>query len=174
MKTCRKGLHQFTGVQCHECWRISLFARRAAERLRHPERRKFTDEHRQKISSAKMGLKRGTRGPLKKRVHVPRNTFENNLRKYKLSVQDFATTWLRADGKCENPGCRRALDLDNGTWAIDHDHSCCPSTRTCGKCIRGLLCPQCNVATGFLGDSVSKALGLVEYLHRSTATQSPR
>lgn len=30
--------------------------------------------------------------------------------------------------------------------AVDHDHSCCKSHPTCGKCNRGILCHQCNTA----------------------------
>lgn len=36
---------------------------------------------------------------------------------------------------------------------IDHDHSCCPGVKSCGECIRGLLCAGCNAGIGLLGDS---------------------
>jgi hypothetical protein len=38
---------------------------------------------------------------------------------------------------------------------VDHDHNCCKpepdrKLRTCGKCIRGLLCVPCNTGLGFI------------------------
>ena len=52
-----------------------------------------------------------------------------------------------------------------GSWHIDHDHSCCPGTHSCGQCVRGLLCHRCNTAIGLMGDDpdwVSAALAYIK------------
>ena len=34
--------------------------------------------------------------------------------------------------------------------AVDHDHNCCPGVKSCGKCVRGLVCHMCNTTIGKL------------------------
>jgi hypothetical protein len=37
--------------------------------------------------------------------------------------------------------------------AVDHDRSCCPGRKkSCGACVRGLLCSNCNNGLGRFGD----------------------
>jgi len=62
--------------------------------------------------------------------------------------------------------CRKA-DPRGTRLCIDHDHACCPSEyKSCGKCIRGLLCVNCNRALGYLKDSVESAENMIGYLRK--------
>lgn len=47
---------------------------------------------------------------------------------------------------------------------VDHDHDCCPPNRSCGKCIRGLLCSNCNTAIGLLKDDEKLLRAAITYL----------
>jgi hypothetical protein len=59
--------------------------------------------------------------------------------------------------------CRRA-DPGNRPWATDHNHACCPGEATCGKCVRGILCSDCNMALGKLENHLESAIAyILEY-----------
>ena len=51
--------------------------------------------------------------------------------------------------------------------AVDHDHSCCPGKKSCGKCIRGLLCFECNIGLGKFKDNPRLLAIAYEYLSSS-------
>lgn len=48
--------------------------------------------------------------------------------------------------------------------AVDHDHRCCPGKKSCGKCLRGLLCDGCNLTLGRVRDSKPVLHKAIEYL----------
>jgi hypothetical protein len=64
-----------------------------------------------------------------------------------LSLADYKAM-LEAQGGC----CAICQRTDNSDrfFAVDHDHACCPTQKTCGQCVRGLLCTPCNAQLGFL------------------------
>ena len=98
---------------------------------------------------------------------------------------------LRADGYCETHYQRvakygvtpetfdRLLAAQGGGCAIceiteaesphalvvDHDHACCPGKRSCGACVRGILCRACNVGIGNLRDDAALVEAALTYLN---------
>lgn len=69
-------------------------------------------------------------------------------RMYGVSRESWEA-YLESQGNCcaicktDDPG------HSNG-WATDHDHSCCPGEKTCGRCVRAILCQRCNASVGFI------------------------
>jgi hypothetical protein len=84
--------------------------------------------------------------------------------RYGLTVDAFNALVLQQLGQCLI--CRRSLT--DARLAVDHDHNCCPGSTTCGKCIRGVLCHQCNVALGLMGDSPDTMRAAAQYLEQRT------
>jgi hypothetical protein len=63
--------------------------------------------------------------------------------------------------------CGRTAEQTNRRYLdIDHDHSCCPGSYSCGKCIRGLLCRACNHGIGLLQDNAKILKSATLYLER--------
>ena len=67
----------------------------------------------------------------------------NLMRKYKLTPEDLARMWDDQDRGC---GLRCGDPLELKDVHVDHDHECCPGEKSCGQCVRMLLCPKCNWA----------------------------
>ena len=61
---------------------------------------------------------------------------------------------------CYAPGCTRRYDLQ-----IDHDHSCCPGQKSCGKCVRGALCKRHNLYLGFIETDYLFAIWVLRQPH---------
>lgn len=57
----------------------------------------------------------------------------------------------------------------NESFPVDHDHSCCPGEKSCGKCIRGLLCHRCNSVLAYVDDDPGLLRALADYLEKARA-----
>lgn len=60
--------------------------------------------------------------------------------------------------------CKTPFDEDI-TPFVDHNHSCC-STRSCGICVRGLLCSKCNTGIGAFLDNPDLLSNASTYLRK--------
>lgn len=80
---------------------------------------------------------------------------------FNMTLEGFSKLFAKQHKCCA--GCGSKHHRGNG-WNIDHDHACCPGKKSCGKCIRGILCAQCNKALGMLRDNVKTLLRLARYL----------
>lgn len=92
--------------------------------------------------------------------------------RFKLSLEAVEEIFASVDFRCESCGDHRD-DTYNKSLVLDHDHACCPGEYTCGKCIRGVLCTKCNMAFGFLNDSVQRAEQLADYARSRVNATSP-
>lgn len=93
--------------------------------------------------------------------HVARD-MASTLSRYGLTADALVALYERQAGRCAICGTTEA---ENGQrLAIDHDHSCCAGDRSCGKCVRALLCSGCNLGLGNFQDSVSRLASAAAYL----------
>lgn len=83
-------------------------------------------------------------------------------RNYNITLVDYNNLLQKQSGKCA--GCQRLpSEFENGL-GVDHDHKCCPGSKSCGKCVRGLLCPGCNRLLGQIADNINTLYRLANYL----------
>lgn len=95
----------------------------------------------------------------KQRVIALRNCYELTEERYNemLAAQDYRCAICFTD----DPGTSK------GGWLVDHNHSCCAGKKSCGECVRGLLCRSCNSGIGYLRDNVLLLQSAIDYLNRA-------
>jgi len=88
---------------------------------------------------------------------------------YHKSIEWFETELAKQNGVCaicRNPEVRKTPKREIKSLAVDHDHKCCPGPRSCGKCVRGLICEKCNHALGQTSDDPAILESAISYLRR--------
>ena len=99
------------------------------------------------------------------------NYKEHLYRQYKLRIDDLAALVAKQNGKCGvcDKGLADVYDfsIKRHGLVVDHDHACCPKDRSCGKCVRGLLCTDCNLGLGAFADNPAVLRAAADYIERN-------
>jgi hypothetical protein len=99
--------------------------------------------------------------PDQKKENIRKNSlYGGNWQRHHITKERYDELLDLYDGKCHSCKVREASN-------IDHDHGCCNKSRSCGKCVRGVLCNQCNTALGLLYDSKEHILNLLSYVEKN-------
>ena len=91
----------------------------------------------------------------------------SQARRHNTTVEHLAQLRDEQGNRCAI--CGRMEDQDDRLMAVDHDHKCCPGTTSCGECIRGLLCINCNHALGKFQDDPKILRSAIRYLEDFSA-----
>lgn len=164
IKGCDKKPQKATGL-CAAHYRRS----RIGTELNKPIRQYETGERLCKVEGCGHG--RAAKSATYCGPHLREHTLDyHRLWRYGLTPEAYAALLAVQDGLCaicrtnDPKGARISL------WNVDHDHSCCPGTKSCGECIRGLLCGPCNRAIGQFGDDPAVVEAAAAYLRRYKAS----
>lgn len=105
-------------------------------------------------------------GPLAKPVYkarcIPCASAVDKLARYGLTLETYNSMVEAQGDRCAI--CGTDDKHSDNVWFIDHDHTCCPGSRTCGNCVRALLCRNCNTGLGMFADRIDIMSQAINYL----------
>jgi Recombination endonuclease VII len=141
---------------CKLCTNADNIARAAANPEKHNARSKaWRDANPERWSATVRAW--GLRNPEKLEASRHRS-------QYKI---EFEALWQAQNGMCAS--CHEPMLRDGkevNSVCVDHDRSCCPGHKSCGKCVRGLIHRNCNLVLGYAKDNVRVLQCAIEYLER--------
>jgi hypothetical protein len=106
------------------------------------------------------------------RIYDPLKRREYTVRGHGLTIDEYDRRLEAQGGGCAVCGSKDPRE-GKVSFAIDHDHACCPGEFSCGGCVRGLLCGPCNRSLGTMGDDSDRLRAAADYLDLA-ALSAPR
>lgn len=91
-----------------------------------------------------------------------RQKIRGRVYRYGITEEEYRAMLARQDGRCAI--CRREDDGSPRFFQVDHDPSCCRDRKTCGQCVRGIVCGHCNKIMGLAGDDADRLRSAAAYL----------
>lgn len=88
----------------------------------------------------------------------------NLLYKHGMTMERYDELLASQGGGCGLCGTTDPGGRGGERFHVDHDHSCCPGSRSCDKCVRALLCAPCNVGLGSFRDDPERLREAARYI----------
>lgn len=134
----------------------------AGEELRRKERERkaaWSPEERERA-------RQQARNWYRKNPRSPEENAEAHFRhRYGLSTEQRDQMVVAQKGLCYL--CDDPLPGESRKIHTDHDRACCPKSRSCGKCVRGIACEGCNTGIGLLGDDPDRIRRIADSLEKA-------
>lgn len=119
---------------------------------RNATRRAYVAKNRAKFNEH--NRKQRAKDPEKTRAYTRAQTRRWYIKhKYGLTIEQYNELLEKQDHRCAICG---VTDPGKSDWRIDHCHTT--------KKVRGLLCHNCNVSLGLMGDNIPNIQSMLEYL----------
>jgi hypothetical protein len=108
-----------------------------------------------------------------------REIARSNLRaSHNLSLVEYSDLYRAQAGRCAICDNAMAMAYDPTRTSgkrgpapdgahIDHDHACCPGRKSCGRCVRGLLCARCSAGIERFRDNAEIMRSAADYVVRA-------
>lgn len=90
-----------------------------------------------------------------------RDSRPDSLKRYSLTKDDYILMFKKQNGVCAI--CLKQ-ELNGRNLSVDHSHKCCSGRKSCGKCVRGLLCTKCNKMIGLANDNIDILTSTINYI----------
>ena len=110
--------------------------------------------------AAELALAAYYRDPERSRANRTRSRFK----------VEWQTLWDQQGGLCAccgEPMLREGREKLSAV--VDHDHKCCSGSKSCGKCVRGLVHWRCNLVLGYADDDPDLLQRAAAYLVKLAA-----
>lgn len=66
--------------------------------------------------------------------------------RYQITSEEYNDRLMLQGGGC----CICGVVANGKNLSVDHNHKCCSGRKSCGKCIRGIICQRCNAVLGYI------------------------
>jgi hypothetical protein len=100
-------------------------------------------------------------------THLDEFTERQLKRRYNLTLNQYELMYIQ-QGKVYWI-CKAHSNNDKTRLCVDHDHLCCPGEKSCGRCVRGLICQSCNLMIANGRDTVEFLQQGIKYLEHFKA-----